>query len=151
MPFGGGLGGRGPVYDMIVSAINDRGVSNVAIAGYSHGGGKTFVLSQRLEANLIAASGVTDIKKPFIVPFTAYVDAIRANDTIGEVNKPRLSEFHTNQYQENPIIFGLTGESTNFGDDNFDRTYSGVNHWTVVNHEIVLDFMRMRFRQRVLP
>jgi dienelactone hydrolase len=43
--------GQGIAYDAVVSAINERGVTDVAIMGYSWGGGATFDLANRMEMN----------------------------------------------------------------------------------------------------
>jgi hypothetical protein len=145
--------GRGPVYDQIVSAINYRGVSNVAMVGYSHGGGKVDKLAWRLAQNTVANSGIADTNKPFGVPFTGYIDAIRARfegDLIPVNNRPLLSAFHCNQYEQNNPLGKLDG-SPNDGDDDFDRSYLGVNHLSIVNNAIVQGFLRMRLRQKVQP
>lgn len=56
--------GIGQAYDETVTAIRDRGVSQAAIYGYSHGGGSTFDLADRLDVNR-AAIGVFEIRFGF--------------------------------------------------------------------------------------
>jgi len=45
--------GAGPAYDEVVNAIQGRGVTEVAIMGYSHGGGATYQLAERLYRNTV--------------------------------------------------------------------------------------------------
>jgi hypothetical protein len=73
------LNGSGAPYDEVVSAIQERGVTNVAIMGYSHGGGSTYYLSWRLDQNTIQGSGVTDITNPFTVAFTGSLTRLRTS------------------------------------------------------------------------
>ncbi|MEO1914352.1 MAG: hypothetical protein ABGW98_10915 [Myxococcales bacterium] len=43
--------GSGPVYDEIVSAVQNRGGRSIGLYGFSHGGGSVYDLSERLDAN----------------------------------------------------------------------------------------------------
>ena len=90
--------GYGLVYNEVVNAIRNRHVRELAVFGYSHGGGSTYDLCERLVA--------TSLNK-FSVSFTAYVDGIengRFNwdtdwDTDPETRRPPASDFHLNFYQ----------------------------------------------------
>jgi dipeptidyl aminopeptidase/acylaminoacyl peptidase len=105
-----GYNGIGDVYDEVVSAINDRGVTDVAIMGYSHGGGSTYVLAWRLQQNTIPGSGISDITKPFSIPFTGYIDAIDDGGPAftAETRRPPMSLFHCAQYQDNNTPSGAS-------------------------------------------
>jgi Ca2+-binding RTX toxin-like protein len=148
-PFGGG-----PAYDMIVNAINERHVSEIAIFGYSHGGGSTYDLAWALNENVIGNS--FDITEPFSVPFTSYVDAITNVTAAAENRRPPLSTFHLSQYQQNTGIAGgwLNGGASG-ADDDIDRSYlldpAGlpVVHTTIDDAQVVLDLVRTRLRQKV--
>ncbi|MBW3596229.1 MAG: PKD domain-containing protein [Planctomycetes bacterium] len=137
--------GAGAAYDELVNAIQNRGVTDVAIMGYSHGGGSTHDLAWRLEQNTIPGSGISDITLPFTIPFTSYVDAVWQVTGAEETRRPPLSLFHTNQYETNSAINGgPTG-----GDDDIDRSYLGVTHLTIDGNATVLDFVKTRLRQKV--
>jgi hypothetical protein len=139
-----GIWGEGAAYDEVVTAINDRGLTDVAIMGYSHGGGSTHNLAWRLEQNTIPG-GLTDIANPFVVPYTAYVDAIVDHDTSAENRRPPLSAFHCNQYQQNSWLKG--GPSN--GNDDLDRSHLGVSHTTIDDHSAVTDLLKARLEQNV--
>src|SRR5690606_38516941 len=91
--------GAGIVYDEVVRAIRDRGVTQVAIYGYSHGGGGTFELAKRLHDNR-ASIGT------FTFPFTGYVDAINNVDInpFAETRLPPTTAYHVNYYQTNEFL-----------------------------------------------
>jgi hypothetical protein len=87
--------GDGPVYVEVVNAIQHRGVGALAIFGYSHGGGSTYHLCERLDANRPTIG-------TFSIPFTSYVDGVRNNsdfDTAMELRRPLGSGYHANHYQ----------------------------------------------------
>ncbi len=87
--------GSGNVYDDIVNALQTRSVEELAIFGYSHGGGSTYDLCNRLDANR-AAIGT------FSINFTSYVDGIENDSTIDtdmELRRPPTTNFHANHYQ----------------------------------------------------
>ena len=46
-----GSSGAGPTYDEVVRAVSSRGIGIVSIFGYSHGGGSTHDLANRLDDN----------------------------------------------------------------------------------------------------
>jgi hypothetical protein len=87
--------GAGAAYNEVVGAIQKRGVSHVAIYGYSHGGGSTQDLALRLDADRGAIG-------PFSIDFTAYVDGIRNNSDIDiatETELPPSTGYHANYYE----------------------------------------------------
>jgi hypothetical protein len=136
--------GDGTVYDEFVSAINDRGVTDVAIMGYSWGGGDTYNLAWRLQQNTIGGSGISDITKPFTVAFTGYVDAVAtAAVWLGapESRKPPLSTFHCNQYETN------TEEAhgaASGGIIDLDWTSAGLDHYNIDDDHTVV-FVNLKF------
>ena len=93
----------------VVSARNDRGVTQVAIYGYSHGGGSTYLMVNRLWN-----------QEQIRVDFTAYIDAVRDEAEAGmdarqETRRPPESAFHANYYQE-----GVTNPLSGFFDAGLD-------------------------------
>jgi hypothetical protein len=144
------LDGSGPVYDEVVSAIQERGVTDVAIMGYSHGGGSTYGLSWRLSRNTVVGSGVSDITNAFSIVFTGYIDAIDDGGPSpgAETRRPLLSQFHCAQYEQNNVLGFLNGAPSG-GDDDMDRSYLGVTHTTIDDNTIVLSWLRTRLRQKV--
>jgi len=88
-------------YDMIVAAINKRNIENIAILGYSHGGGSTYLLAKRLMDNNINVN----------VSFTAYIDAVEqpfadwwAESRIPCRSKVHMNWFHRNQNPSLPFL-----------------------------------------------
>ena len=91
-----GNDGSGAVYGEITNAIRTRGVTQVAIYGYSHGGGSTHDLAERLDNNR-ATIGT------FSIPFTAYIDAVENDSDVDmeqERRRPPGTGYHVNYYQE---------------------------------------------------
>ncbi len=92
--------GSGAVYDEIVDAVQDRKVNQIAIFGYSHGGGSTYDLSELIETNKEEIG-------TFTIPFTAYTDGVENDsdtDMDQENHRPRLSGYHANYYQHGMLI-----------------------------------------------
>jgi len=149
-----GPDGLGSVYDEIVTAVRDRGVDEVAIYGYSHGGGSTYDLSERLD---IDRAGIGT----FNIAFTSYVDGVGNNsdtDTSMELRFPPTSAFHANHYQvgtltgdffidggpvpgSNPPPSGLNVETTAWG--------AGATHFLVDDYVEVRDYIEQNFLPRV--
>jgi hypothetical protein len=99
--------GTGAVFDEVANAVQNRGVDEIAIFGYSHGGGSTYSLADLLDVSR-PALGVFEIQ------FTSYVDAVRNNsdiDVAQELRRPPSSLYHLNQYQHGVFLedFGLDG------------------------------------------
>ena len=144
--------GTGAVYDKILSAVTERGVSQVALFGYSHGAGSIYHLSERF-----SAQGVTN----FVPVYTAYVDAVRNNsdiDTAQELRRPVGSLYHVNYYQEGNFFqdLGLDGGPTidppgaDFEENRDDPTPTET-HFTVDDEPEVIAGIESRLLERVTP
>jgi hypothetical protein len=99
--------GAGAVYDTVADAVQQRMVDQVAIFGYSHGGGSTYDLADRLDVNR-AGLGI------FTIGYTAYVDSVSNNsdiDTGQELRRPPSTAHHVNHYQRGSFFedLGLDG------------------------------------------
>ncbi len=91
----------GAAYLEVENAVSNRGVTSVAIFGYSWGGGATYNLTAQVNA-LHAGFG-------FTMAFTAYVDAIVQDNVLGsaEDRRPPGTAWHLNIYQQNdPLLTG---------------------------------------------
>lgn len=146
--------GAGVVYDEVANAIQNRGVSELAIFGYSHGGGSTYHLCDRLA---LLGGGLGS----FTIPFTSYADGVRNNsdiDTAQETRRPLGSAYHANHYQIGsffqdlgldggpvtnslPPPTGLNVETTPWG--------SGATHFLVDDYSQVIDFILVNLESRV--
>ena len=85
--------GKGKAYDDTVSAVLTRNVNNVAIIGYSWGGGATYNLSNALKkTTTLAPAG-------YKLVYTAYIDGIRQGSISSETRKPVGTLYHDNIYQ----------------------------------------------------
>lgn len=125
--------GSGPVYDEIVDAVQNRGVTSVALYGFSHGGGSVYDLAERLDANK-ASIGTFDLV------YTGYIDAIENDSDIdldSEVRLPPGTQYHTNYYQR----FGFVppwGDSVPGADVDVNVTSTAwgflLAHITITNH-----------------
>jgi len=135
--------GSGATLNEVVTAVRDRGVDEVAIFGYSHGGGSTHDLAERLD-NDRAGIGV------FEIVVTSYVDGVgNASDfdTSQEVRRPPSTGYHANQYQVGTFSdFFLDGGPVPGSDPpptglNVEMVLgTGVTHFTVDDDE---DLVRM--------
>lgn len=90
--------GEGEAWDEIVNAINKRRVTQVAIIGYSYGGGATYQLAERLSRDIF-----NEILAPYSLVFTSYIDAIERPLRFAEEHRPPGTLYHLNQYQRNVI------------------------------------------------
>ncbi len=138
--------GSGLVFDEIANSVNHQMFDEIAILGYSHGGGSTFELSQRLSFSLTSPN--PEIVEPFSISLTAYIDAIEELTPFAERRRPPSTQFHVNQYQRNLSMGFLNGNTSN-GDDDIDRSALGVVHSTIDDNSIVLDLIRTRLLQLV--
>jgi hypothetical protein len=98
--------GSGSAYNEVVSAVQSRAISGVAIYGYSHGGGSTNDLARRLNDNR-GSIGI------FNIAYTAYIDGIDNGSDIDigtETALPPSTAYHASYY-ENPGcgFFALCG------------------------------------------
>lgn len=146
--------GSGPVYDEVVNAIQNRSVNDVAIYGYSHGGGSTYDLADRLDLNR-AGIGV------FEITWSSYVDSVSNNsdlDVAQELRRPPSTAYHANHYQHgaflpdffldggpvpdsNPPPTGLDVETTPWG--------ASSTHFDVDDYPEVRGFMETTLLPRV--
>lgn len=127
--------GTGAAYNEVVNAIENRGVDLVSIFGYSHGGGSTYDLAERLDVD---RTGIGT----FDIIYTSYVDSVSNNSDIDvgqELRRPPSAGYHANHYQHgslsdfwldggpvtnsNPPPTGLDVETTAWG--------SGSTHFQV--------------------
>jgi len=97
-----------PSLDEVVSAVNQRGIQQVAIFGYSQGGGATFELSERLSR----VRGLT-----YSLDFTAYLDAIFHDGWNSENRRPIASAYHVNYWQASGVRIGPGCVPRNWGLD----------------------------------
>ncbi len=94
------INGAGVAYNEVEFAVQSRAITEVAIFGYSHGGGSTHDLAERLR-DFPPPGGV------FAIPFTAYIDAVTQASTSQENRRPPLTAYHVNYYQANgPLELG---------------------------------------------
>ncbi|MCP4247582.1 MAG: hypothetical protein GY778_11085 [bacterium] len=148
-----GADGSGAVFEEVADAIQNRGVGEVAIFGYSHGGGSTYDLADLLDINR-PTLGVFDIR------FTSYVDSVSNNSDIDvgqELRRPPATDYHLNHYQHgtfgdfwldggpvpnsNPPPTGLDVETTAWG--------ANATHFEVDDFGQVLDLMETSLIPRV--
>lgn len=145
--------GNGPVYAEVVNAIQHRAVATLAIFGYSHGGGSTHDLCERLDA-FRGSIGT------FTIAFTSYVDGVQNDsdtDLDRELRKPPASGYHANHYQVGtfadffldggpvptsfPAPSGLDVETIFWG--------VGATHFVVDDFTQVRDFLQLNLEPRV--
>ncbi len=123
-------------YHEVVSAVDDRGVTEIAIIGYSQGGGAVHVLANGLATNPPTGA--------WTLEYTAYIDGVRHNGWNPETRLPSGSAYHVNYWQSHPSgILGLHGASNPGADFNLDvRTTAwgaALDHFTIDNHQNVID------------
>ncbi|MCA8981217.1 MAG: hypothetical protein H6831_15970 [Planctomycetes bacterium] len=146
--------GAGAVYDEMVNAIQYRGVDELAIFGYSHGGGSTYDLCERLST---VGAGLPS----HTIEFTSYVDGVGNNsdiDTSQETRRPIGSAYHANHYQHGsffqdlgldggpvtnslPPPTGLDVETTPWG--------ASATHFVVDDYAQVVDFILVNLEARL--
>ena len=126
-----GSDGSGSVYNEVVRAIQSRGISVVAIFGYSHGGGSTHDLAQRLDSNRGSLG-------TFTFPYTAYIDGIRNSSDIDITSETRLPPgtlYHVNYYQRNDLF--IRGNSVSGANVDVNVSDTGVVHTEIDDLETV--------------
>jgi hypothetical protein len=101
----GDQAGTGRAYDWALRAVNRHNINNLVVMGFSYGGGATRNLLARIDQDL--ANPQNPFQRHFVVPFTAYVDAIEhgSRPPRAETNLPRLTQFHVNYYQQIDVRF----------------------------------------------
>jgi hypothetical protein len=133
--------GSGAAFDEIANAVKKRGVTEVAIYGFSHGGGATYLLAQRMD---------TDPVLKTTLAFTAYVDAIeksQLDDITPETDLPPNTQYHLNQYETNdPAVHG---EATIGQCENIDRSDEVQKHIDLDNNSAVVSKLEVELRWRV--
>jgi hypothetical protein len=128
--------GAGELYDEIVSAVQERGVTELACIGFSHGGGSCYDVLAKLKADGIEG---------FTVPFTAYIDGISNASDLTILPEDRLpidSEYHVNFFQTNfftPLwIWGTSIPDAEVNVNVNNTTWgAGVLHITITQVEEV--------------
>jgi hypothetical protein len=113
-------------HNEVLSAFKDRNVSRIAMFGYSHGGGSTYALSQRLEQDRQTDADFANVFSA--IAFTGYIDAITVQHESGfhaERHVPRLSQFHFNYYQDG----APSGDSIEVNPDNVPLDEQWVEEW----------------------
>lgn len=129
--------GAGAAYDEVVRAVSRRGIGIVSIYGYSHGGGSTHDLAERLDDNRGSIG-------TFTIPYTAYIDGIGNSsdiDITSETRLPPSTTYHVNYYQRNDfLIRGNSVPGANV-DVNVGNTPwgSGLDHGAIDDHVNVRD------------
>lgn len=84
--------GQGAAFNEVKSAVLKRDVDQVAIVGYSWGGGSTYQLAAGLKASAALAG-------QFQLQYTAYIDGIRRGTISAETRLPPGTQYHDNIYQ----------------------------------------------------
>ena len=139
--------GSGRAFAEIVNAVENRGVTHVAIVGFSHGGGSVYNLSNALSQVFWSGEG----RNPYIPVFTSYIDAVMnefVSNTVPEIRRPMNSLFHLNQYETDSFIHGgetLNGTSVNT--ENILR--QDLSHTEMDDDELVRAYLTMRFCGKV--
>lgn len=137
-----GSDGYGGVYNEAVSAVRDRGVSALAVYGYSHGGGSTRDLIARLDLNRASIGYYT-------VPFTAYIDGVKNGSDIdlnSETRLPIFTQYHVNYYQRNFIPMGDSVAGANI---DVNLTSAGAQHGNIDDRSDVRSTIQDSLVQRV--
>jgi hypothetical protein len=101
----GDQAGTGRAYDWALRAVNRHNINNLVVMGFSYGGGATRNLLARIDQDL--GNPQNPFQRHFVVPFTAYVDAIEhgSRPPRAETNLPRRTQFHVNYYQQIDVRF----------------------------------------------
>jgi hypothetical protein len=130
--------GAGATYDEVVSAVQRRGIGIVSIFGYSHGGGSTYDLSERLDINR-ASIGT------FTMPYSAYIDGIENDsdfDLDSERRRPLGSAYHVNYYQRSDFL--IRGNSITTGGAEVDINVTSTPWGGSLVHTSIDDHVNVR-------
>lgn len=147
--------GSGPVLNEVINAIGNRMVDKVSIFGYSHGGGSTHDLAERLD-NDRPGIGL------FEIVVTSYVDGVENDsdfDVSQERRRPPSTAYHANHFQvggfsdffldggpvpnSDPPPIGLNVETTAWG--------AGATHFLVDDYSQVRSFIEVNLVLRLTP
>ncbi len=139
--------GSGAAYNEVVRAVQQRGIASVAIYGYSHGGGSTYDLTNRLNNNRGSIGS-------FSIDYTAYVDAIRNSSDIdinSETRRPPSTAYHVNYYQRNDTFIRGNSVAGADVDVNVNSTAwgSGLVHGNVDDHVNTRDGVMLPLLDRI--
>jgi cysteine-rich repeat protein len=118
--------GAGAAYDEVVRAISQRGIGIVSVFGYSHGGGSTYDLLERLAINAGSVGS-------YVLPYTAYIDGIENDSDIDIESERRLpigTQYHVNYYQREDFFIRGNSVAGSAVDVNVSSTSwgAGVEH-----------------------
>jgi hypothetical protein len=110
--------------------VTGRGQNNIALIGYSRGGGAVYDVSALLQE-------VGRSLEKFTVRYTGYIDAIRMGwfAKSAEIRRPRLSLQHVNFYQLSGLIHG--NETKDKLDSDHNEEVKEVNHYTIDDSDYV--------------
>ena len=115
----------------VVNAVRNRGVTELAIIGYSHGGGATRELAAALQTEFGVGYDDFDLK------YVAYIDAVAKQSAGPETNRPVEAKYHVNFWQSGPSVAGYLQlvQGTNVEDadvnDNVDSAADGLFYYQV--------------------
>lgn len=123
--------GAGAPFDEVSSAVKRRNVRNVAIIGYSWGGGATFELARGIQ-------GDATLRGRFALRYTAYIDAVTHREISSERRLPPGTSYHDNIYESRDWL--IRGDSVaNASNVNVTNTSwgSGLGHTSIDDHPVV--------------
>jgi len=148
----------GATYMDLVNSINNHRTINIAIVGYSYGGGSTFVLSERVNDNVDDV--LIDIMQAFNVVLTGYVDAIQDQSwtATAERRRPWLSQYHVNFFQRNTWVPPINGAATDIifamesdqaENHHIDPNGNRIDHFNIDDDRSVLQTLEERLKTRI--
>lgn len=156
----------GPALFEVINAVSNRQVEEVAIYGWSHGGGATALLANRLELG----KGQGIVPNTFDISATAYIDAVeydglqtlnaqsetrRPLQNLGII-KPLANWYHTTSGLP-PTQVPFHGDSVPGSDINVDMTEdaemrSGMDHVDIAEivfeQQFVINFFELKMPSR---
>jgi hypothetical protein len=158
--------GEGNALNVVANAINNQGITDVAIIGYSHGGGSAYNLAWRMFYD----GGTSDsylywyppqvINNPYNLVFTSYIDAVPNSHSLNGIEadslevRPYGSLYHLNQYETNSWVGGCSIPTS---DENIDRSiidggvvyHSGGGETGIDTNSVIQNHLKVRFEQHV--
>lgn len=140
------INGFGPPFAEVVSAVENRGVTHVAIFGYSYGGGATKVLAGALNS--------TPTTTPFSIDYTAYIDGVRNGGYFAETDPPPGTQYHLSIFQEGSVWDEYLDGGPVAGAENINVEDPlgwglSVTHYTIDNDLTVGNHVKSRLRAHV--
>jgi hypothetical protein len=150
----GDQAGTGLAYDWALRAVNRHNINNLVVMGFSYGGGATRNLLARIDQDL--GNPQNPFQRHFVVPFTAYVDAIEhgSRPPRAETNLPRRTQFHVNYYQQIDVRF-IRGAPVPGSNVNLDVNVPQINpdqrldHGAIDDDRFVQNDLLGHFRRQV--